>query len=495
MNSALILFATENELHKLYPAVSHLECGNIIEVEHFRGIKIYASVIGIGLEAKENIKHCIDDRSPGCVILAGSAGGISKHIQSGDIVLATSIITANKKIEIGGNALQKFILLHLLKCNAINVHCGGLFCAEHFVNTADLKNLILLTTGAIAVDMESIFVAEICNARGIMFSILKLIIDNNCKTDVADLEEYLKLENLVSKNKQNHIVAIHDAIVSGVCNMATAAFKTYFAFLDILGFKNIVRTNSPEELKNIVSDFFEDFSQAIDKSRTMSDGAKINLQELNFRLYSDSILIWAENTRFPVFNNLIHALIELFKIGFKKRLPLRGVLTYGDIIIREPDSNLGNFFSNEAIYGEALVEAYTKEQEQNWSGCLITEQAWLAMKQNWSPACTGHDTPICYFRNFPYLVWTKIPTKKDLDSSEGIALNWNALGAWDSNKNITESEILSAFGENQEQKIEDKKNNTVNFLHLTNKINDECKNKDTDSIEIPSDHYEKLKEC
>ena len=32
-----------------------------------------------------------------------------------------------------------------------------------------------------------------------------------------------------------------------------------------------------DELKNIVSDFFENFSQAIDKSRTMSDGAKINL--------------------------------------------------------------------------------------------------------------------------------------------------------------------------------------------------------------------------
>lgn len=495
MNSALILFATENELRKLYPVIPHLESGNIKEVECVRDIRIYVSVIGVGLEAKENIKRCINDCSPECVVLAGSAGGISKQVQSGDIVLATSIITDNKKMEIEGNTLQKSILLHLLKCNTINVHCGGLFCAGHFVNTADLKNLILLTTGAIAVDMESIFVAEICNDNGISFSILKLIIDDNCKTDVADLEEYLKLENSVSHDNRNHIVAIHDAIVSGVCNMSTTSFKTYFAYLDILGFKNIVHTNSTDELKNIVSDFFENFSQAIDKSRTMSDGAKINLHELNFRLYSDSILIWTENTRFPVFNNLIHALIELFRIGFQKRLPLRGVLTYGDIIIREPDSNSDNFFSNEAIYGEALVEAYTKEQKQNWSGCLITEQAWLAMMQNWSPACTGHDNPMCYFRNFPYLVWTKIPTKKDLDSSEAIALNWNALGAWDSNKNIAESEILSAFGKEQEQEIEIKKNNTVTFLHLTNEINAKCKNKDADSIEIPPKDYGELKGC
>lgn len=491
MNSALILFATENELRKLYPTVSHLECGDIKEVECFRGIRIYASVIGVGLEAKENIKHCIDYCSPGCVILAGSAGGISKQVQSGDIVLATSIITESKKIEIEGNALQKKILTYLLKCNVHNVHHGGLFCAKHFVNTKTLKDLIFLETGAIAVDMESIFVAEICNAKGIMFSILKLIIDDNSKTDVANLEEYLNLENSISKDKQNHIVAIHDAIISGVCDMATASFKTYFAYLDILGFKNIVRRNSPEELKDIVSDFFENFSQAIDKSRTMSDGAKINLLELNFRLYSDSILIWAENTRFPVLNNLIQALIELFRIGFKKKLPLRGVLTYGDIIIKRPDSNSDKFFSNEAIYGKALVEAYTKEQKQNWSGCLITEHAWLAMKQHWSRACTSHDTPTCYFRNYPYFVWTKIPTKKDLDSSESIALNWNALGAWNPNKNIAESEILSAFGE--EQEIEAKKNNTVNFLHLTNKINAACKNGDTDSIELPPEDYGELK--
>lgn len=141
--------------------------------------------------------------------------------------------------------------------------------------------------------------------------------------------------------------------------------------MDILGFKQIVENNETGKLLEIIRTFFQEFDSAVDKSRTYNSSSgkpdKICLHQLNFRLMSDSILIWTKENTFSTFRNLLEATRELVAVGLENGFPLRGVLTYGDLIASKHIKC--QFFSSDSIYGKALVEAYTLEKEMEWSGC------------------------------------------------------------------------------------------------------------------------------
>lgn len=256
--------------------------------------------------------------------------------------------------------------------------------------------------------------------------------------------------------------------------------KTFFAFLDILGFKKIVENNSAANLENIVKHFFADFEKTIETSRTVehvnqdgtSGATRIQLDSLNFRLYSDSILIWATDEHFTTFRNLLEAVSCLVSYGLQNGFPLRGALNYGELFVFSSPEN--EFFSNESIYGKALVEAYTLEGEMQWAGCVLTLQAWQQVCTIWRPAITGSKDPNAYFYRFPLLSWYPIPMKNGIES--GIAINWNSAMAWDKEKVITPETIVnsfSAYGKGVEPNPH-KLDETLRFLKYTTELQKHC---------------------
>lgn len=120
----------------------------------------------------------------------------------------------------------------------------------------------------------------------------------------------------------------------------------YIAFLDILGFKNLV--NSSRTCEKIVHIY--DFAQYRYETffKSMDDVAK----NIKMKIMSDSICLYIR-ADFP--NALLYLMI--YCVTFQcdllhsEGLPLRGGITYGDMYVE-----------NDIIFGPALTEAYLLEE-------------------------------------------------------------------------------------------------------------------------------------
>lgn len=259
--------------------------------------------------------------------------------------------------------------------------------------------------------------------------------------------------------------------------------KTFFVYLDILGFKNLIKRNTEQQLTEIVKSFFDGFNKAVDDSRTISfaenagtteDAYKINLKELNFRLLSDSILIWSQKDCFRTFRNMLDATSQIVAYGLQYGFPLRGAMTYGEVVVQEQDKANSEFFTNEAIYGKALLEAYSIENRMDWSGCIVTPNAWKRVCEEWSCVLMNDHDSNAYFWRYPCLVWYPIPFKER--QQEGIVVNWNVGVFYDSKKKIDPNLVRNSFCAYGNDHLADTKkvDETLRFLDYTNQLQSCC---------------------
>jgi hypothetical protein len=145
--------------------------------------------------------------------------------------------------------------------------------------------------------------------------------------------------------------------------------KCFVALFDILGFKDLVKTDNLDEvyktfrgILNIKSDINE-----------MAGHLDALLQEncISMHNYSDTFLIYTSdinNCDQKTVDKRFHALLascdSLFISANENKLPIRGAISAGELII------------SEGIYiGKPIVEAYENEQQQEWIGCCISNDA------------------------------------------------------------------------------------------------------------------------
>lgn len=217
----------------------------------------------------------------------------------------------------------------------------------------------------------------------------------------------------------------------------------FFAYFDILGFKNLVKRTTFEQLKCIVDDFTVGFAKAVDESRSIKVNTgmvatRIKLGEnIKVRIVSDSIYVWTENDdRLKQFDDLLHIVNAMLVSGLEQGMPLRGVVTYGELFsgeVKMPEDTPIDFsFDNgSAVYGRALVEAYELEGQMDWSGAILTPKAWAKVVGEFErPEGAGRIMRTCsvksaedLFNHFPYLLWYDVPFKNG--KRKAIAFNWN----------------------------------------------------------------------
>jgi|LULL01.1.fsa_nt_gb hypothetical protein len=148
--------------------------------------------------------------------------------------------------------------------------------------------------------------------------------------------------------------------------------KSFFAFIDILGFKNLLiehKDKAPSIIFNIIKDAY-----LFHKS---------SYESIKLKILSDSILVWSDTDHQISFWNLINV-VELLRGSFlKKGLLIRGGIAHGD-----------NFIHNDIIVSPALSEAYQLEQIANYPRILISDTAKSIGMNNL--ATNGHRKGIIY---------------------------------------------------------------------------------------------------
>lgn len=148
----------------------------------------------------------------------------------------------------------------------------------------------------------------------------------------------------------------------------------FIGFYDILGYQNLMEKNDPEYVTKTVLNHLSSIGKDIPTSILRlipeykeGEGEKI-LRKVDFFVFSDSILMTLETSKefteiqLQVF---LIASILLQSSMFKKGLPLRGVINFGDYYL---DKSKG-------FAGKPIIEAYQVCQSLELAACVITEKA------------------------------------------------------------------------------------------------------------------------
>lgn len=128
----------------------------------------------------------IDGHRPQRVISAGFAGALSPALKRNDILLADRIL-------LGDGAELALDLPPEIAAVAEQpgVHRGTLLCADHVVRLPGDKRALFARHGALAVDMETFAVAEVCRRREVPFLSVRVINDTADEELPRDVERLL----------------------------------------------------------------------------------------------------------------------------------------------------------------------------------------------------------------------------------------------------------------------------------------------------------------
>ena len=249
--------------------------------------------------------------------------------------------------------------------------------------------------------------------------------------------------------------------------------KSYFVFLDVLGFTDIVEKDA-DKFMNIVPEFIKCFEKAFSEAMTIHytknghDGQyDINMGDCHFRIFSDSIYIWCDEPTEKDLLILLWCMDELFITGLKNQFPLRGAMTYGDLFVYKNTTH--EFLNNETIYGKPLIEAFKLEKMQNWSGLIISSRAWRHIESTWEGKHFAGN-PDCYslFTSHQHFIWYKVPVKANFKndcSPYGIVLNW--LKRPNDESPIQEQDIINGFRKSEDKHTKELVDNTKSFFDYT----------------------------
>ncbi|PEA52933.1 hypothetical protein CON64_20925 [Bacillus pseudomycoides] len=251
-------------------------------------------------------------------------------------------------------------------------------------------------------------------------------------------------------------------LINNVKSQEAKEEKVFFAFLDILGFKDLVNNNSNEALIDL-------YSKAVDVSveSALSKG-QMNIDEkgnikpdlgfasVNSLVISDSILFWTNNDNPWSFIDLIIVVREVLHNSIKIGIPLRGAISRGPLVTQQSDKSKENILIHRfTVVGKALVEAYKKEAIQEWSGCLIAEECMELLLQS---MISNHIDDLI---NNNVLIKYKVPYKSG-NIKEEYVLNW--VGKQFSNETVRESFSMHNKGVDN-WAVESKIKNTIEFLN------------------------------
>lgn len=215
------------------------------------------------------------------------------------------------------------------------------------------------------------------------------------------------------------------------------------AFLDILGFKELISSKPLDEVVKQYESMIGS-TQAMNKPfqytkdvPSLFPNHPENEQWCKRYIFSDSIILIANGDDEISFLKLIVYARKLLIALISMKLPARGAVSYGELY-ENPTNNL--------VIGKSLTDAYLLEQSQDWIGVAISDEAESRYKELFSQF-TGVLGDV--FLRYP------VPFK-DGATRDLFTLNWRF-------NLIVEKGTRSLFGGVEDKGAQQKINNTLDY--------------------------------
>ncbi len=143
---------------------------NLTEVEH--GVLLWQC--GVGAERAQQAAQLLLDAGAIALLSWGTAGGLDPALCPGDVILPATVVPS------AGVALEVDIAWHARLCKCLagsNINTGPLIQSPRVVAEPADKAELFQSTGAVAVDMESVVIAQVCKDAGKSFMAIRAIAD------------------------------------------------------------------------------------------------------------------------------------------------------------------------------------------------------------------------------------------------------------------------------------------------------------------------------
>ena len=130
-------------------------------------VEIFHTGVGEKI-CRQRMARFLQDRQLDCLISAGFAGALDDQLGVGELLLARNLSTA----DLSGT-------LDFL--TNLSIHVANLLTVPSMIDSREERNRIAQTTGAVAVDMETEFIARACAEHGVPLFSLRVISDTPCQ--------------------------------------------------------------------------------------------------------------------------------------------------------------------------------------------------------------------------------------------------------------------------------------------------------------------------
>jgi hypothetical protein len=137
--------------------------------------------------------------------------------------------------------------------------------------------------------------------------------------------------------------------------------KRFVAFIDILGFKDLVSKNNHAEIYEQLSKISKTkkFLENIAENGKILE--KYKDAEIYIVSFSDSIVIFSKNDDINNFYFFLLAVRWLFAKTIEAKIPIKGGLAHGEVSLNK---------SEQIYFGQAIIDAFMMEEDVNYIGVV-----------------------------------------------------------------------------------------------------------------------------
>jgi adenosylhomocysteine nucleosidase len=180
----------------LVPDVVHTQCPSFLEhAGDLDGRRIVIADGGVGVEAAARATDdVITLHKPAWVVSAGFAGGLRDELRRGHIVMADSVADTHGSQLAVGLKLDPQVVE-----STPSLHIGRLLTVDHIIRTAEEKRSLAKQHDAIACDMETMAVAEVCRRHKVRFLSVRIISDAVDDHLPPEIDKLLEQKTLAAK--------------------------------------------------------------------------------------------------------------------------------------------------------------------------------------------------------------------------------------------------------------------------------------------------------
>jgi adenosylhomocysteine nucleosidase len=150
--------------------------------------KVVLVVSGVGrVQAESATRAVLEERRPSAVLSLGFAGGLVADQRAGDLVVARVLIPAEDVLDgdpkpriseaLGADRTLSDKALGVLATLGLRHRTGACVTASRIVSRPEAKRRLGSDTDALAVEMESFWVALACRERNVPFLAVRAVVD------------------------------------------------------------------------------------------------------------------------------------------------------------------------------------------------------------------------------------------------------------------------------------------------------------------------------